>query len=85
MPSEDAVVLEPSASTAGVHQAGDSQLNLSNFWDVPKPSDGCFRGWEAFPFPQLRKSTSEQELSLKRVSQRCGSTSLQVITMQLAV
>src|SRR5215831_5360158 len=33
----DPVVLDPSASTArrGVHQAGDSQLNRSNFWDAP--------------------------------------------------
>jgi hypothetical protein len=35
--SLQAVVLDPSASTArrGVHQAGDSQLNRSNFWDAP--------------------------------------------------
>jgi hypothetical protein len=35
--SLQAVVLDPSASTGrrGVHQAGDSQLNRSNFWDAP--------------------------------------------------
>jgi putative transposase len=33
-------VLDPSASTArrGTHQAGDSHLNRSNFWDAPKPA-----------------------------------------------